>query len=50
MAAGNNSPPVSEEPGDTGNAKFVGEEGGDENVTPEMDLAAAIARASGVSK
>ncbi len=43
MAAGNNPPSVSEEPGDTENAKFVGEEGGDENATPEMDLAAAIA-------
>jgi hypothetical protein len=43
MAAGNNFPPVSEEPGNTEKAKFVGEEGGDENVTPAMDLAAAIA-------
>jgi hypothetical protein len=43
VAAGNPPPSVSEESGDTGKAKFVGEEGGGDNVTPAMDLAAAIA-------
>jgi hypothetical protein len=41
MAANSNSPPVSD-PDDMKKAKFVGEEGEDENITPSMELAAAI--------